>query len=86
MAENTKTPPNQDQQRQRTPQGDANKQQKPGGPAPTGANQDRDRGRQGVNNPGKPGGDIDPNRIQPGRNKPGDLDDDEAVTPPIDRE
>ena len=93
MAENTKMPPNQDQ-RQRTPQGmphggDANKPQKPGS-TPTVT--DPDRGRQGVNNPGKPGPDMDPDR---GRNKPApgkqgsievDDDDDEAITPPIDRE
>lgn len=96
MAENTKMPPNQDQ-RQRMP---GNKPQKPGGPAPSGAGQDRDR--QGVNNPGKPMPEIDPDRARPDRNKPtpdkqapggpgGSIDDDdddldEGVTPPIDRE
>jgi hypothetical protein len=97
MAENTKMPPNQDQ-RQRSPQGmpqgDANKPQKPGGPAPTGS--DPDRGRQGVNNPGKPGPEMDPDRGRPDRNKPvpgkpgsievDDDDDDEVIAPPIDRE
>jgi hypothetical protein len=97
MAENTKMPPNQDQ-RQRTPQnkpGDA-KPQKSGGPVPSGAGPDRDR--QGVNNPGKPAPEIDPDRGRPDRNKPahdkqapgGSIDDDddldEGVTPPIDRE
>jgi len=82
MAENTKMPPNQDQ-RQRTPSskpGDG-KQQKPGGPVPSGD-------RQGVNNPGKPMPEIDPDRARPDRNKPvpEDLDDDDGVTGPIDRE
>ena len=88
MAENTKTPPNQD--RQRMPQGDPNKPQKPGGPMPTGT----PGGRQGVNNPNKPGPEMDPDRARPDRNKPAvpekidvdDLDDDEAVTPSIDRD
>ena len=97
MAENTKMPPNQDQ-RQRTPQGKPSgdvKPQKPGGPAPSGAGPDRDR--QGVNHPGKPMPEIDPDRARPDRNRPvpakhpgvgpGDDEDiDEAVTPPIDRE
>ena len=92
MAENTKMPPNQDQ-RQRTPQGmpqggDANKPQKPGS-APTVT--DPDRGRQGVNNPGKPRPEMDPDRgRKPAPGKPGSIevddDDDEAITPPIDRE
>jgi hypothetical protein len=92
MAENTKMPPNQDQ-RQRTPSGKPS--QKPGSPAPSGAGPDRDR--QGVNNPGKPMPEIDPDRARPDRNRPvpdkrsgvgpGDDDDlDEGVTPPIDRE
>jgi len=89
MAENTKTPPNQDQ-RQRTPQGgDAGKPQKPGGPMPSSS---PDRGRQGVNQP-KP--EIDPDRdrsrgrpMPPGKdNIPGvdDLDDDDS-TQRMDRE
>jgi hypothetical protein len=97
MAENTKMPPNQDQ-RQRTPQdkpsGDV-KPQKSGGPAPSGAGPDR--GRQGVNNPGKPMPEMDPDRARPDRNRPtpdkhpgvGPGDDDvvdERITPPIDRE
>ena len=98
MADNTKMPPNQDQ-RQRTPQnkpGDV-KPQKPGGPAPSGAGPGRDR--QGVNNPGKPAPEMDPDRPRPDRNRPApdkhpgvgpgndDLDDeDERGTPPIDRE
>ena len=77
MAENTKTPPNQDQ-RQRTPQGsDADKQQKPGGSVPS---SNPDRSRQGMNNPNKP--EIDPDRDRQNRNsgkpmpgKPGGLDD-----------
>ena len=92
MAENTKMPPNQDQ-RQRTPQGKPS--QKPGGPAPSGAGPDRDR--QGVNQPGKPMPEIDPDRARPDRNRPtpdkhpgvgpGDDEDlEEGVTPPIDRE
>lgn len=92
MAENTKMPPNQDQ-RQRTPSGKP--AQKPGGPAPSGAGPDRDR--QGVNNPGKPVPEIDPDRARPDRNHPapgkhgpggGSMDDDldDDVTPPIDRE
>lgn len=97
MAENTKMPPNQDQ-RQRTPQGKPSgdaKPQKSGGPAPSGAGPDRDR--QGVNNPGKPVPEMDPDRTRPDRNRPapdkhpgvgpGDDDpDEERVTPPIDRE
>jgi len=98
MAENTKMPPNQDQ-RQRNPQnkpsGDA-KPQKSGGPSPSGAGPDRDR--QGVNNPGKPMPEIDPDRPRPDRNRPipdkqapgapidDDDDLDEGVTRPIDRE
>jgi hypothetical protein len=71
MAENTKTPPNQDQ-RQRTPQGsDADKQQKPGGSVPS-SNPDRSRQGQGpgqgMNNPNKP--EIDPDRNRQGVNKP----------------
>lgn len=62
MAENTKTPPNQDQ-RQRTPQGDPSKPQKPGGSMPS----NPDRSRQGVNNP-KP--EIDPDRDRQNRGKP----------------
>lgn len=93
MADNTKMPPNQDQ-RQRTPQGKPS--QKPGSPSPSGAGQDRDR--QGVNNPGKPVPEMDPDRARPDRNRPvpgkevpggGSMDDDdldENVTPPIDRE
>lgn len=98
MAENTKMPPNQDQ-RQRTPSGKPSgdaKPQRSGGPVPSGAGPDRDR--QGVNNPGKPMPEIDPDRARPDRNKPapgkqvpgeGSMDDDlddEGVTPPIDRE
>jgi hypothetical protein len=101
MAENTKMPPNQDQ-RQRTPSNmpssGGNKPQKSGGPVPAGGSPDR--GRQGVNNPGKQVPEIDPDRARPDRNKPApdkeyrgggpagadDLDDDEGVTPPIDRE
>lgn len=96
MADNTKMPPNQDQ-RQRMPQnkpGDA-KPQRSGGPAPSGADPDRDR--QGVNNPGKPKPEIDPDRPRPDRNRPvpgkqspgeGSQDDDldDGATPPIDRE
>jgi hypothetical protein len=86
MPENTKQPPNQDQ-RQRTPQGDPSKPQKPGGPAPT----SNPGGRQGVNNPNKPGANID--QDMPERGKPGvaekidvdDMDDDEAVLPPGNR-
>ena len=80
MAENTKTPPNQDQ-RQRTPQGDPNKPQKPG-PVPT-SNPDR----SGMNNPNKP--EIDPDRDRQNRGKPvpgkdgeagvDDLDDDDST-------
>lgn len=97
MAENTKMPPNQDQ-RQRTPQG--NPSQKPGGPAPSGAGPDRDR--QGVNQPGKQMPEMDPDRARPDRNRPapgkeipgkdpgqGSMDDDdveEGVKRPIDRE
>jgi hypothetical protein len=69
MAENTKTPPNQDQ-RQRTPQGsDAGKQQKPGGSVPS-SNPDRSRQGQGqgMNNPNKP--EIDPDRGRQGVNQP----------------
>jgi hypothetical protein len=70
MAENTKMPPNQDQ-RQRMPQdkpsGDA-KPQKSGGPVPSSGGPDRDR--QGVNNPGKPVPEIDPDRARPDRNRP----------------
>ncbi len=65
MAENTKTPPNQDQ-RQRTPQGDAGKPQKPGGSVPT--SNPADRSRQGMNNPNKP--EIDPDRSRQGMNNP----------------
>lgn len=91
MAENTKTPPNQDG-RPRTSQGDANKPQRPGGPVP---GTDSERDRQGVNRPGKPDPGTDPDRGRPDRNRSGapskidldDLDDDdEGVTPPIDRE
>jgi hypothetical protein len=64
MAENTKTPPNQDP-RQRTPQSDANKPQKPGGSVPS---SNPDRGRQGMNNPNKP--EIDPDRDRQNRGKP----------------
>jgi hypothetical protein len=82
MADNTKMPPNQDQ-RQRTPSskpGDG-KQQKSGGAVPSGD-------RQGVNNPGKPMPEIDPDRARPDRNKPvpEELDDDGGATGPIDRE
>jgi hypothetical protein len=97
MAENTKMPPNQDQ-RQRTPSGKPSgdpKPQRSGGPAPSGTGPDRDR--QGVNNPGKPVPEIDPDRARPDRNRPapgkhgpggGSMDDDldEDITPPIDRE
>jgi hypothetical protein len=87
MAENTKMPPNQDQ-RQRTPSSKPGegKPQKSGGPIPSGADQDRDR--QGVNNPGKQMPEIDPDRGRPDRTKPvpEDLDDEEGVTGPIDRE
>jgi len=87
MAENTKMPPNQDQ-RPRTPSskpGDG-KPQRSGGPVPSGPGPDRDR--QGVNNPGKPKPEIDPDRNRPDRTKPipEDLDDDDGVTGPIDRE
>jgi hypothetical protein len=94
MAENTKMPPNQDQ-RQRTPQADPNKSQKPGGPGSSAGNPDRSR--QGSNIPAKPGQgqgqgqDMDPdrNRTQkpmPGSDKDGemaidDLDDDDATAP-----
>ena len=93
MSENTKMPPNQDQ-RPRTPPGKPS--QKPGNPAPSGAGTDRDR--QGVNNPGKPVPEMDPDRARPDRTRPvpgkevpggGSMDDDdldENVTPPIDRE
>jgi hypothetical protein len=94
MAENTKIPPNQDQ-RQRMPSGKPS--EKPGSPAPSGAGPDRDR--QGVNNPGKPVPEIDPDRARPDRTRPvpgkpvpgegsmdDDDDDDERVTAPIDRE
>ena len=90
MADNTKMPPNQDQ-RQRSAQGDPNKSQKPGGPGAPGGGPDRSR--QGSNVPGKPGQgpgqgkEIDPdrNRTQkpmPGSEKVGqsnidDLDDDD---------
>ena len=98
MADNTKMPPNQDQ-RQRTPQnkpGDVKPQKSGGGPAPSGAGPDRDR--QGVNNPGRPAPEIDPDRARPDRNKPipdkqvpGKIDDDDDMvddgpTGPIDRE
>jgi len=96
MAENTKMPPNQDQ-RQRTPGKPAGdpKPQRSGGPAPSGPGPDRDR--QGVNQPGKPVPEMDPDRARPDRNRPapgkhpgvGPSDDDdieEGVTPPIDRE
>ena len=81
MAENTKTPPNQDQ-RQRTPQGgDAGKPQKPGGAVPS-------------SNPARPNKpenkpEIDPDRDRQSRKPttPGkdgvvesdDLDDDEST-------
>jgi hypothetical protein len=80
MAENTKTPPNQDQ-RQRTPQGsDPNKPQKPGSVPSSNPDRnkpeidpDRDRQNRGTGKPmpGKPGvaNDID------------DLDDDDSTQP-----
>ena len=98
MAENTKMPPNQDQRRTPSgkPSGDP-RPQKSGGPVPSGGSPDRDR--QGVNNPGKPVPEIDPDRARPDRTRPvpgkpvpgegstdDDLDDDERVTAPIDRE
>jgi hypothetical protein len=87
MAENTKMPPNQDQ-RSRTPSSKPGegKPQKSGGPIPSGTGPDRDR--QGVNNPGKPTPEIDPDRGRPDRTKsvPEDLDDDGGPTGPIDRE
>jgi hypothetical protein len=90
MAENTKTPPNQDQ-RQRTPQGgDAGKPQKPGGSVPS---SNPDRSRQGIDNPNKP--EIDPDRNRGKPMPPGkdggvvddidDLDDDDS-TQRMDRE
>jgi hypothetical protein len=60
MAENTKTPPNQDQ-RQRTPQGGPNKPQKPGGSVPSSnpnkpeIDPDRDRQSRRPTTPGKDG-------------------------------
>ncbi|HEX3765440.1 MAG TPA: hypothetical protein VHW23_42385 [Kofleriaceae bacterium] len=93
MAENTKMPPNQDQGRTpaNKPMGGPGKPQKSGGTVPTSP----DRDRQGVNQPGKPVPEIDPDRVRPDRTKPvpgkdgsiggDDLDDDE-LTPPIDRE
>ena len=87
MAENTKKPPEQDP-RQRTPQGDPNKPQKPGSPGPSVGTPDR----TGGSSPGKPGHDMDPdrNRVQkpmPGSGKKdgdigadiSDLDDDEET-------
>jgi hypothetical protein len=89
MAENTKTPPNQD--RPRTPQGEPHKPQKPGDAMP-GSNPDR--GRQGVTNPNKP--EIDPERdrnrgrpMGPGKDgAPGvdDLDDDDDSTQRMSRD
>jgi len=92
MAENTKTPPNQD--RPRTPQSDPNKPQKPGDKPGSGMpSSNPDRGRQGVNNPNKP--EIDPDRDRQNRGKPmpgkdgapgaDDLDDDDS-TQRMDRE
>jgi hypothetical protein len=67
MAENTKTPPYQDQ-RQRTPQSGADKQQKPGGSVPS-SNPDRSRQGQGPGvNPNKP--EIDPDRSRQGVSNP----------------
>jgi hypothetical protein len=88
MAENTKQPPKQDQP-QRMPQGGPSKPQKPG----VDPVNNPGGGRQGVNNPGKPGPEMDPDRARPDRNQPAkpdkigvdDDDDDEAITPPIDR-
>lgn len=91
MAENTKTPPNQDP-RQRSSQGDVNKPQKPGSGMP-GANPDRnrpdqpnrpemdpDRDRQGVNRP-----EIDPDRDdRQGGNKPMPGDKDDVVDGDVD--
>lgn len=92
MAENTKMPPNQDQ-RQRMPSSKPGegKPQKSGGPIPSGpSGTGPDRDRQGVNNPGKPTPEMDPDRARPDRNKsvPEDLDDDDdgGPTGPIDRE
>jgi hypothetical protein len=68
MAENTKTPPNQDQ-RQRTPQSD--KPQKPGNPGSTVNNPDRDR--QG---PDPQGGRPTPESDPAGKNRVNKIDDD----------
>jgi hypothetical protein len=98
MAENTKTPPNQDP-RQRTSQGEADKQ-KPGGRAPS---SNPDRGRQGQgqgqgkNNADRPEIDPDRERQNRGTGKPiapgkdgvveADIDDDDAAsTQRMDRE
>ena len=94
MAENTKMPPNQDQ-RQRTPQADPNKSQKPGGPGSSAG--DPDRSRQGSNVPAKPGQgqgqgqDMDPdrNRTQkpmPGSDKDGSMGDGEMGVDDLDQE
>jgi hypothetical protein len=93
MAENTKTPPNQDQ-RQRTPQGgDPNKQQKPGGSMPS---SNPDRSRQGMNNPNKPEIDQDRDRQSRKPTTPGSkdgvvdadeiIDDDDESTQRMDRD
>lgn len=68
MAENTKMPPNQDQ-RQRNPQGDMNKPQKPGSVPGSGSGStvnNPDRSRQGSNNPN-----MDPDRNRVDRGRPG---------------
>jgi hypothetical protein len=66
MAENIKTPPDQDP-RQRTPQGDPNKPQKPGSPGPSVGSPDRNRTGGGA--PGKPGSEMDPDRDMPDRDR-----------------
>jgi hypothetical protein len=69
MAENTKMPPNQDQ-RQRTPQGDMNKPQKPGGAGSGSTVSDPDRGRQGTGGPNRPMPDMDQDRSRTERGRP----------------
>ena len=76
MADNTKMPPNQDQ-RQRSSQGDPNKPQKPGSPGSPGPQGGGpDRSRQGMNVPGKPGQgqEIDPDRNRTQKPTPGSKD------------
>ena len=67
MAENTKMPPNQDQ-RQRTPQGDMSKPQKPGGAGSAVGN--TDRSRQGMGGPSQPMPDMDQDRSRTERSRP----------------